>query len=144
MPPVLIFDGVCNVCNAAVNFALDHERGPVLHFAALQSPEGLALLQAHGGRVEAIASATVVVIDDGQRYERSAAVLRAARYLRWPWRALAAFWIVPRPLRDALYTYFAAHRYKWFGQSEACRVPTPELRARFLHSPGAEASIASA
>jgi len=143
MPPVLLFDGVCNLCDFAVNFVLDHERGTVLRFGSLQSKEGAALARAHGGAPEGLGS--VIFIEGGRRYERSAAVVRVARYLRWPWRWVRAGWIVPRPLRDALYDVVASHRYQWFGKQDACRVPTPALRARFLdHSPGAEASIASA
>ena len=148
MAPILLFDGVCNLCNGAVNFVLDHERGTALRFGSLQSSAGLALLDRSGGRPRSLD--TVVVIDDEHRYERSAAILRLARDLRWPWRALTVLWIVPRPLRDALYDWVAQHRYRWFGKQEACRIPSPELRSRFLpqdndpHSPGAVASIAKA
>ena len=75
---------------------------------------------------------SVVLIEDGKAYTHSAGALRVARHLRAPWRWLRVFWIVPRPLRDAVYRWFARHRYRWFGKTDACRVPTPELRARFL------------
>lgn len=144
--PVLLFDGVCNLCNGAVNFILDHERGPELHFGALQSRQGRALIERFGGSQNLD---TLVVIDAERRYERSAAVLQVARYLRWPWRAVRVFAIVPRPLLDVLYKLIARNRYRWFGKKDSCRIPSAELRARFFpedepHSPGAVASIASA
>lgn len=140
--PVVLFDGTCNFCDGAVHFVIDNERGSSLRFAALQSIEGRALL----ARVATPEQARVLVegaagsgdpdsmalVEDGRVYTHSTGALRTARYLRWPWRWLAVFVFVPRALRDAVYRWFAAHRYRWFGKSEACRVPTPELRARFL------------
>lgn len=140
---VLLFDGTCNFCDGAVHFVIDHERGGSdLKFAALQS-EGAEklLLDAMGEeRARAIRSGTdgsgdpdsVVFIEDGKAYTHSAAALRVARHLRAPWRWLRVFWIVPRPVRDAVYRWFARNRYRWFGKTDACRVPTPELKARFL------------
>ena len=75
---------------------------------------------------------SVVLIEDGKAYTHSTGALRVAGYLRAPWRWLRWFWIVPRPLRDVVYRWFARNRYRWFGKTDACRVPTPELKARFL------------
>jgi predicted DCC family thiol-disulfide oxidoreductase YuxK len=140
--PVVLFDGTCNFCDGAVHFVIDHERGARLRFAALQSTEGSALLdrsttpenarRLRDGVTGDGDPDSVALVDDGQVYTHSTAALRIARHLRWPYRWLAAFWIVPRPIRDAVYRWFARHRYAWFGKTDACRVPTPEFRARFL------------
>ncbi len=130
--PVVLFDGVCNLCNATVNFVLDRERGEGLRFASLQSAAGRALLREHGREVAAGDPESVLLVEGGRVYDRSTAALRVARLLRWPWRALGVFVLVPRPLRDLVYRWIARHRYRWFGKSDVCRVPTPELRARFM------------
>jgi predicted DCC family thiol-disulfide oxidoreductase YuxK len=132
--PIVLFDGVCNVCNGAVNFVLDHETARALRFASFQSTAGRAVRAEHGlgSGDEADDPNSVVLLERGRVFERSTAVLRIASYLRWPYRALAAFVVVPRPLRDLVYRWFARHRYAWFGKADVCRVPTPELRARFL------------
>jgi predicted DCC family thiol-disulfide oxidoreductase YuxK len=130
--PVVLFDGVCNLCNRWVNFLIDRDARGTLRFASLQSEAGRRLLESAGAEHDPLSLDTVIVIDGGQAYERSTAVLRAARYLRWPWRWASALLAVPRPVRDWVYRWVAAHRYSWFGRSESCRVPTPELRARFL------------
>ncbi len=75
---------------------------------------------------------TVILLVDGLAYERSSAVLALARYLRAPYSWIGIFKILPRAWRDSLYNYIASHRYAWFGKTDACRVPTPELRARFI------------
>lgn len=127
--PVAFFDGICNLCDGAVNFLIDHDPRRVLKFAPLQGPTFAALVETHP-ELEGIDS---FVLWDGPRvYTRSSAVLRIAMALGWPWRALAAVLLVPRPLRDALYTFVAQRRYRWYGRRESCRMPTPELRARFL------------
>jgi predicted DCC family thiol-disulfide oxidoreductase YuxK len=136
--PVVLFDGVCNLCNGSVNFVIDHERGTDLRFAALQSDAARKLVAAAAGEVAAreLAGgdepASIVVVEDGKVYTRSTAALRVARHLRAPWRWLAVFVLVPRPIRDAVYRWIARRRYRWFGKADQCRVPTPELRARFL------------
>jgi predicted DCC family thiol-disulfide oxidoreductase YuxK len=141
--PVLLFDGTCNFCDRTVQFVLDHERDHALKFAALQSEAAKALLdRALGGEragdfVRELTGAdgdptTIVLVEGDNAYTLSTAALQIARHLRAPWRWTAIFAIVPRFLRDACYRWFARHRYAWFGKTESCRVPTPELRARFL------------
>lgn len=140
--PTVLFDGVCNLCNGAVQFIIDHERSPALRFAALQSDHGEQLLTAAFGAARAKelrAGASdqgdpdsVILVEAGRGYSHSTAGLRIVRYLRAPWSWLYAFVVVPRPLRDAVYRFIARNRYRWFGKSETCRVPTPELRQRFI------------
>jgi predicted DCC family thiol-disulfide oxidoreductase YuxK len=128
--PVLLFDGVCNLCNASVQFVIDRDPEARFRFAALQSDIGRELAEGCGIDVEALDS--LVLVEEGRCYTRSSAALRVARRLSGGWPILAAFSVVPRPLRDVVYDFIAARRYRWFGKEEACRIPTPELRARFL------------
>jgi predicted DCC family thiol-disulfide oxidoreductase YuxK len=128
--PVLLFDGVCNLCNASVQFVIDRDPEARFRFAALQSEVGREL--AEGCGIDADALASLVLVEDGRCYTRSSAALRVARGLKKPWPLVAAFTVVPRPLRDVVYDFIAERRYRWFGKEEACRIPTPELRARFL------------
>lgn len=127
---LVLFDGVCNLCNAAVNFIIARDPDGQFAFGALQSEAGASLLARHGLRAGALDS--IVLIEGGRAYRRSEAALRIAWHLGGGWRLLYPLVWLPRPLRDAAYDYLAAHRYRWFGQREACRVPTPELRARFV------------
>ncbi|MCI0573316.1 MAG: thiol-disulfide oxidoreductase DCC family protein [Myxococcaceae bacterium] len=128
---VVLFDGVCNLCNGAVNFIIDRDPEARFRFASLQSPVGATLLERHGLKVQAEPE-SMVLLEGGHLYVRSTAALRIARHLRGAWRLLYVLLLVPRPLRDAAYRFIARHRYRWFGRTEACRVPTPALRARFL------------
>ncbi len=127
---IVLFDGICNFCNATINLLIDHDPKSRLRFASLQSNTGQRLLAEHSLPVDWLES--IVVLDANQVLTRSSGMLRIATRLGWPWKALGVFWIVPRPLRDAVYGFIAKHRYRWFGQSDSCRVPTPELRERFL------------
>jgi predicted DCC family thiol-disulfide oxidoreductase YuxK len=129
--PVLLFDGVCNLCNRSVSFVIDHDPTGALRFASLQSKAAERILSALGRPYDAGALETMLFVEGGRVYDRSTAVLRVARHLRG-WRWLATFEVVPRALRDAIYRLVAARRYAWFGKRDACRRPTPELRERFL------------
>ena len=131
--PLVLYDGVCNLCTWWVRFVLEHEREPTFRFAALQSAVARELAVAHGHDLSTAADPeSVLLVEDGRIYERSTAALRITRGFRWPYRWLYAFVVVPRPLRDAVYAWIARHRYRWFGRKDACLVPTPELKARFL------------
>ena len=130
--PVVLFDGVCNVCNRSVNFIIDRDPDAKLRFAALQSGAARRILEALGRTIPTGDPDTIVLVDRSRLYEQSAAVLRIARHMRRPWPLLAAFLVIPRPLRDAAYRWAAARRYRWFGKSDSCRIPTQDLRARFL------------
>ena len=129
-PPVILFDGFCRFCNGTVNFLIDRDPARRLRFAAFQS-EAAGRLHPEAVSV-VVGEDTLALIEDKHLYLRSTAVLRALRYLRWPWPLLSALRLVPAPLRDAVYALFARNRHRWFGTLEACRVPTPEYRERFL------------
>jgi predicted DCC family thiol-disulfide oxidoreductase YuxK len=127
--PIVLFDGVCNLCNAAIDFIIRHDTAGRYRFASLQSEIGQTLIRQHGGVPGKLES--VVLFEDGRRYVKSEAAVRIARHLRG-WRWLAGFRWVPRPLRDAVYDLIGRYRYRWFGRRDTCRVPTPEERGRFL------------
>jgi len=120
--PVLLFDGVCNLCHGAVRFILRHERAPVLRFCSLQSARGRELLGKHGLDPDALDS--LVLIEDGGAFAKGTAVLRLTRYLRAPWSWAGVFRIVPRFILDWLYGRVAAIRYRVFGRKEACVLPS--------------------
>jgi len=128
---IVLFDGVCGLCNWSVDFLIRRDRRGALRFAPLQSAAAQTLLHEHG--LDAAELSSVVVIDGTRVYRRSNAALHALGCLGPGWRAVAMVArLLPRPLRDTLYDWVAANRYRWFGQRESCRIPTPEERARFL------------
>ena len=128
--PLVLFDGVCNLCTGVVRFVIERDPDARFRFAPLQSELGRALQQRHGLDPDALT--TFVVIDVDGAATRSTAVLRILRGLPAPWRWLYPLRAIPRPLRDALYGLVARNRYRWFGRRDTCLVPTPELRSRFL------------
>ena len=128
--PLVLYDGQCGLCNRSVQMILRHDRRGCFRFAALQSELGQALLKRHGLPAEAIS--TVVLVDDGEVFTRSRAAFRIAGKMDAPWPALRALGIVPAPLRDVVYDWVARNRYRWFGRTDACMLPPPEVRARFL------------
>jgi predicted DCC family thiol-disulfide oxidoreductase YuxK len=130
MPAVIMFDGVCNFCNGAVNFVIDRDRDGYFKFAALQSDVGGELLNKYG--IDKVETDSVVLIEDGQAHLYSSAALRIVRRLPGLWPVLYGLIIVPRSIRDWAYKMFAKYRYRVFGKREECMIPTPEIRARFL------------
>jgi predicted DCC family thiol-disulfide oxidoreductase YuxK len=127
---VILFDGVCNLCNGFVQFVIARDPAERFRFGALQSV-GAQRLLASTPHIAPI-SDSVVLIDEGRLFTRSSAALGIARRLAFPWWVAYVFILVPRPLRDRVYDWVASHRYGWFGRRDVCVVPTPELRARFL------------
>ncbi len=128
---VILFDGVCTLCNAAVDFILRRDAAGRFAFASLQSDVATAYLKKRGLDLPDTPD-TLVLIDADGLHERSTAALRIARGLPGAWLLLYAFILVPPPLRDAVYRIVAAHRYRWFGRRETCRLPTPAERVRFV------------
>lgn len=127
---VLLFDGVCNFCNGSVNFIIDHDSKRYFRFAALQSEAGQAILRHFGLPLSDFD--TMIVVENGKYYRKSTAALRIARHLGWPWSLGAIGLMIPAFLRDLGYSLIARNRYKWFGQQDQCRIPTPDIRSRFL------------
>jgi predicted DCC family thiol-disulfide oxidoreductase YuxK len=131
-PAIVLFDGVCNFCNGSVHFIVDRDPAGRFRFAAQQSPEGARLLRQLGLPPAEGAPESILLVEGDRVYDRSTAALRIARRLRFPWWLLYGLIAVPRPLRDLVYGFIARNRYRWFGRTEQCRLPTPSLRARFL------------
>jgi predicted DCC family thiol-disulfide oxidoreductase YuxK len=127
---IVLFDGVCNMCNGFVNFTIDRDPDRNLRFAALQSTVGSALLDRFGLDNDL---STIVVVEGDYCYTRSTAVLRVMSRLAMPWPMF--YWLligIPGCIRDVGYKCVAAVRYKLFGKEESCRMPTPEFKSRFL------------
>jgi predicted DCC family thiol-disulfide oxidoreductase YuxK len=128
--PVILFDGVCNFCNGAINFVLKQDKKSVFRFAPLQSEAGRRLLQQYNLPTEEFES--FVLIDQGKVYKKSNAALRVMNKLPWYWKESQIFRLIPTIFRDAIYDFIARNRYKWFGKKDQCMVPTAEMRSRFL------------
>ena len=130
MSGTILFDGVCNLCNGFVQFVIKRDPKARFRFAALSSEAARQVLKDAG--VHGSIPDSIVLVQDGQIYFRSDAPLRIARGLTFPWPLFAVFAVVPRVIRDRVYDFIAAHRYRWFGRRDVCMVPTPELKDRFL------------
>lgn len=142
--PVVLFDGVCNLCEGFVQFLIRRDPDEVFRFAPLQSEIGRTLLADHGLDPDALES--VVLIDGDRAYVKSSAVLRCFRYLGLPYRLLTPFRVLPRTLRDFAYDFVADRRYAWFGKRDSCLMPTPDIEARFLAGsprPGSEDNVST-
>ena len=127
---VILFDGVCNFCNSSINFVMDRDPSGFFKFGALESEEGIALLKKAGYQSEYLDS--VLLLQDGHVYRDSEAALRITRKMTGLWPLMFGFIIVPRVIRDAVYNWIARNRYRWFGKMDSCRMPTPEIRSRFI------------
>ena len=130
---VVLFDGECNLCNHSVQFILRRDPARRFHFAALQSAAAQSLLR-QSGQAPTLLPNSVVLVEQAKVYTKSAAALRIARRLRGLWPLAAVFLLVPAFLRDGVYDLIARHRYRLFGKREACMLPSPELRGRFLRN----------
>ena len=126
---VVLFDGVCNLCNASVDFIVRHEKGDELKFASLQSDFGKSLIKKTG--IETVPD-SIVFYCKGELLTKSKAVLHVCRHLTFPLNLLRIFTIIPTSLADLIYEWIAKNRYKWFGKKETCRIPTAEEQNKFL------------
>lgn len=132
-PTIILFDGHCNLCNRIVRFVVKRDMRAHFRFASLQSDAAHRICASAGYALPAVRDPdTIVVIRDGRALERSDAALAIAAGLRFPWPLLGVFRAIPRGVRDRLYRVVARNRYRWFGRSDTCMIPTPELRARFI------------
>ncbi|SDJ92487.1 Predicted thiol-disulfide oxidoreductase YuxK, DCC family [Halovenus aranensis] len=128
--PVLLFDGVCNLCNWSVQFIIERDPEGVFSFAPLQSAAAGTLLARHGLDPDHLDS--VVLVEEDRCYTGSTAALRAAAHLGGVYRLLWSLRFVPRQVRDRVYDFVAERRYDWFGRRDQCMVPGPDIEARFL------------
>src|SRR5688572_29551930 len=124
--PLILFDGVCNLCNAAVQFIIKRDKKEKFKFASLQSPgvhEYLSQLSAQGPELS-----TMVLVKNNKLYDRSTAALEIARDLSGFWPTLYSLMVFPKFLRDAVYNFIARNRYRFFGKKDECMIPSPELK----------------
>ncbi|WLR42495.1 thiol-disulfide oxidoreductase DCC family protein [Bacillus carboniphilus] len=128
--PILLFDGVCNLCNDLVRFIIKRDHHARFLFASLQSESGQNYLNKFGLCQTNFDS--FVYVEGDKYYTKSTAALHMFKTLGGFWRLLFIFILVPKPIRDFIYNYVAKNRYKWFGQQDSCMMPTPELKKRFL------------
>lgn len=127
---IILFDGICNLCNSAVIFVIKRDKKDVFRFAALQEELGTALLKKH--KIDPAETDSIILVDGDKAYTKSTAALHIARQLGGWYRLLYGFIIVPVFLRNWIYDYIAKNRYTWFGKRETCMIPTPALRSKFL------------
>ncbi len=127
---VIYFDGVCHLCHKSVRFIARRDPHGRFLFSPLQSASGQAVMKRLD--MDQQQPGSIILADEDRLFTRSAAALRIAGRLRAPWPLLRIFWIVPRPLRDAIYDWIARNRYRWFGKMDACPLPDEDLRDRFV------------
>jgi predicted DCC family thiol-disulfide oxidoreductase YuxK len=127
---IIVFDSKCLLCNGWVQFLLKHDRRGTLPFASIQSATGQELLAKAGLRVDGLQ--TLLVVDGPNTWQHTSAIFRVLNGLGWPWRVTRLGWLVPAPLRDAMYRWVARNRYWIFGRSEVCLTPPADFKTRFL------------
>lgn len=129
---ILLFDGVCNLCNGFINFIIDRDKNHQIKFASLQSDFAAELMASRSLDPDYFDS--VVLIKGSETFVKSRAALEILKTLGFPWKLFYAGIIIPEALRNVIYDWIARNRYGWFGKRDTCRVPTPELKERFLDS----------
>jgi predicted DCC family thiol-disulfide oxidoreductase YuxK len=128
--PIVLFDGVCNLCNSSVQFIIKKDKQKQFRFASLQGEGGQKLLKKF--KLPATDLNSFILIEGDHFYSRSTGALRMLKKLGGGWKLFYAFIIIPTFIRDAVYNFIARNRYKWFGKRNECWIPTPELKERFL------------
>ena len=127
---VILFDGVCNLCNGFVQFIIKHDKKNKFMFGSLQSDAAKQLLEPFQFPVDELK--TIILLENNKIYMRSRAVLRIASQLHGAWKLTAVFYIFPSFISDAVYNLIAKYRYKLFGKKDSCMIPTPELKSKFI------------
>ena len=126
--PIIFFDGLCNLCNGAINFIIDHDKNGRFKFAPLQSDVAEQYIPQYVREN----SDSIILLDSGKIFSKSSAALKVAKQLDGLWKAFFVFMIFPKFIRDYVYDIIAKNRYKWFGKRETCRIPTDDIKNRFL------------
>ena len=129
--PVVLFDGVCTLCNGSVHFILQRDRKGKVNFAPLQSDYGRAVLHKHGKHSDPLDS--MMLLEGSRLAVKSTAVLRISKYLDGLWPLCMMFLIIPTFLRDFIYDIVAKNRYRWFGKYDTCRLPDHKFEDRFYN-----------
>ncbi|MFB1003059.1 MAG: DCC1-like thiol-disulfide oxidoreductase family protein [Bacteroidia bacterium] len=126
---LVLFDGVCSLCNGSVDLIVRNENGNALKFASLQSDLGKEVIKKSG--LENVPD-SILFYSEGTLYAESDAVLRVVKFLKMPYNWLVVFRVMPRMIRDGMYRLIARNRYRWFGKRDTCRVPTAQEREKIL------------
>ena len=130
---IILFDGVCNLCNGAVQFSIKRDKKDMFRYAALQSNFGQQLIAERA--IDTTKVDSIILIEPGVAYfTKSDAALHIGKGFGGLWNLLGIFSWVPKSFRDVVYDLIASNRYKWFGRKDTCMIPTPELQAKFLDS----------
>lgn len=129
--PILYFDGVCNLCNGAVQFFIKRDRNKRFRFASLQSTSGEQVID-HIREREGKIPDSILLVYQAHYYTKSDAIIRSLKMLGGLWRLTIVLKVFPKFIRDAVYDLIAKNRYKWFGKKDECMIPTPDLSHRFL------------
>jgi predicted DCC family thiol-disulfide oxidoreductase YuxK len=127
---IILFDGVCNLCNGSVQFIIKRDPDSKFMYASLQSPFGQEQLDRLGKDKSELHS--IILLQNGKAFERSDAALEIARRLTGLWPMLYSFKIIPRFMRDGIYNWIAKNRYRFFGKKDQCWIPTADLKSRFI------------
>lgn len=127
---IILFDGVCNLCNGSVQFIIKRDKKAVFKFASLQSDIGQSILKEY--KIPAGDLFSIILVENNKAYSRSTAALHIARRLDGAWKILYIGILFPKFLRDSIYDWVAKNRYRWFGKKEECMIPSPAMRERFL------------
>ena len=127
---IILFDGICNLCNGAVQFLLKRDVNEQFLFASLQSDAAKNILLQYN--VKKFGMDSIVFIEDGEIYQKSTAVLKIIKYLNWPWTMISVTSFLPLGFRDRMYDFIAQNRYRWFGKKDSCIMMLPEYKNRFI------------
>lgn len=127
---IILFDGICNLCNSSINFVIKRDKKDEFRFTALQEEPGISLLKRH--HIDTKDTDSIILIENDTVYVKSSAALRVSRKLSGAWPLMYVFMIVPTFIRNGVYDYIAKNRYKWYGKQDSCMIPNPELNDKFL------------
>lgn len=127
---LVLFDGVCNLCNSSIIFIIKNDVNNVFYFAPLQSDTGKLITKQFG--INTSKTDSILLYNTNAVYSKSVAALKIASKLKFPYNLLVVFRVIPPFISNVVYDFIARNRYKWFGKKESCMVPTPQLSAKFL------------
>jgi predicted DCC family thiol-disulfide oxidoreductase YuxK len=127
---IVLFDGVCNLCNAAILFIIKRDKNDRFRFAPLESEVGKELLAKY--QIDPSKIDSIVLVSGDSAFAKAGAALRISKHLTGLWPLLYSLIIIPSLISDTVYDFIARNRYKWFGKKESCMIPTPELKSKFL------------
>lgn len=128
---IILFDGVCNLCNSSINYVIDKDKKDSFRFVSLQSDLGQEI-QRHIGYTDTNLDTIILYIPGEAYYIKSTAAIKVMNEFGGFWKSMNSFLILPESIRDLAYNFVAKNRYKWYGKQDSCRIPTPELKAKFL------------